>query len=322
MKKPVTPSLITLPSELLASIFERLFQETILAFGNFFPKQHRPLDVLLTCRQVYSETQSMVKRNITLYFASTNLMLGKLLPMSADQRSEFRRIRVRGYPLPFHHIDDPDGAYTTFPFATALDMLPGLQLDTLFVEDVYHDNDDGWGDGGAHCDVSSLICARGWRQLLFYTPTSGILIWRNSDPQKAISWQQQLNNEDGHSDGSVLLFKGAATDTFVPAVPLRIKALDMLSRDEWECFKQSPEIFMPSSEDGPILVQNVEALIPLREVKPILVFATRTGRFQQTGERCPKQVQEILDAFEGDWPRIRDESGLLLDAETDPNGHL
>lgn len=214
-------------------------------------------------------------------------------------------MRVEGYALP---IDS-----SIFPFKTALCMLSGLQLDTLLVEDVYHDDfDDSWGDTGTRDEFDALGEADGWRQLLYYTPTSGLL---GAQPSQPMDWEQRI--KDGDAYGSVSLFRGMRDDTGMAAGPHRHNALEMISVDDWEPFGKLKDA--SASEDAGGRVEPLE----VERSRPLLVFAKRAGAsYRQTGEHLPECLRELIDEFGGDWSRIRDESGRYDDPEGNPNAWL
>ncbi|KZP26536.1 hypothetical protein FIBSPDRAFT_1040783 [Athelia psychrophila] len=302
-------SFLALPSEMRLSIFEKLFQQIVISFGGSLERQTEPFAVLFACWELYHEARTLLKRGITLHFASTNLMLQVLLPMSSEDRSQFRHIRVKGYSLP------TDFSTTYLP--TALDMLSGLQLDTLLVEDVYHDDDDPLADEKTYWEVDALIGTNGWRQLLYYSPTSEILDWqfgqsynlgRKAQPAE---WQRILiERDENRSDGLVSLLKGRGDNCILAPDPHRISASEMISADDWERFEQGS--FLAGGGLG------LDGFLTKEMSRPLLVFAKRFGAYQQTGERLPERLRRLIDEFSGDWSRIRDDVQLDEDLELDP----
>ncbi|KAF7974515.1 hypothetical protein HWV62_12094 [Athelia sp. TMB] len=268
-------------------------------------------------RQYSHQTPTPLKRDATHYFASTNLMLEALLPLSPEERAQLRHIHVKGFPVPLYSLHDST-CYNTYPFATALDMLPGLQLDSLHVEDVYHDEGDGFGHSGTYWEVEDLLDTDGWRQLLFYSPTSEMLGWPSfgSQSQRKAQpggWQRQIINRG--SNVSVSLFKGRSPDTVFVSRFQQTNALEMISLQEWEPFAQQEPW-----ED--VALGNDTFLMDAATTRPILVFAENNGPYQQTGEKLPTNVRQIVDEFKGDWSRIREHSSLYVDPELDPTAHL
>lgn len=208
-----TRSLEALPSKLHLAILKELFRETIISFEATLEKQHELCAILLMRRGSYNVAQHLLKRSITLHFVSTKLMLQVLLPMSPEDRGQFRHMRVRGYAGPIGSV--------VYPFNTALCMLSGLRLDTLLVGDVYHNSFiDSWGDTGTRDEVDALVVAKGWRQLLFYTPTSGML---GHNPSQLAYWQQCITDCDAYE--YVSLFRGIHDDTGMAAGPHRYNTL-------------------------------------------------------------------------------------------------
>ena len=244
-------------------------------------------------------------------------MLEALLPLSQEERAQLRHIRVKGFPVPLYSLHDST-CYNTHPFATALDMLPGLQLDTLHVEDVYHDEGDGFGHSGTYWEVETLLDTDGWRQLLFYSPTSEMLGWpsfgshcqRKAQPGE---WQRQIINRG--SNVSVSLFKGRSPGTVLAGRFQETNASEMISPKEWEPFAQQEPW-----EDA--VLGDVAFLMDKETTRPILVFAETTDSYQQTGKKLPTNVRQVVDKFKGDWSRIRDHSSLYVDPELDPTAHL
>lgn len=106
---------------------------------------------------------------VTFNFMSPVAMLDVLLSDSFpfNRRSLIRRIKVNGYPLPLYGFDDI--SYTTHSFEYVLEIVTGLQLDTLVYENVFLREDDGWGRRALPYELEGMLASPGWQTLEFLT---------------------------------------------------------------------------------------------------------------------------------------------------------
>jgi hypothetical protein len=152
---PAAPTLLTLPVELRELIYGFLFASYTIRHGFH---QHQPaapanrIALLLTCRQVYAEAWRHLPLSSTLMFRGTENMLSTLMGMSQQVVTRLRFVRVRAaYPFPLYVAGR--GYYPTYYAGNALELVPGLCLDELVVEDCWH----GYGAGDGAYTPSRLI---------------------------------------------------------------------------------------------------------------------------------------------------------------------
>jgi hypothetical protein len=141
------PTLLSLPVELRELIYASLFSSYTIRHGFH---QHAPATpanrtaLFLTCRQIHAEAWRHLPLNSTLVFRGTENMLETLLGVEQAVVTRLRYVHVRAaYPFPLYATGR--GYYPTYHAGRALEMVPGLCLDELVVEDCWHGN--GMGDG-------------------------------------------------------------------------------------------------------------------------------------------------------------------------------
>ncbi|MCJ1391652.1 hypothetical protein MMC18_004517 [Xylographa bjoerkii] len=116
-------------------------------------------------------------------FLGTGAFISFFAQLKKDRVSEIRHVQVKGCPFKVF-ASKYSSSYATYDFVEALHMFPGLKLDTLTVEEPYHDEGDcgGFGDTGASYDLSVFIDSDGWKTLIYVNRTTKPLKgWKAKD---------------------------------------------------------------------------------------------------------------------------------------------
>ncbi|KAJ8060123.1 hypothetical protein OCU04_010475 [Sclerotinia nivalis] len=148
-------------------------------------------------------------------FATTFLMVDTLMELPSSTISQIRKIRVRGYSFPlFTEIKRPgarvwdDESSTIYQMAHTLSLFPGLQLDKLIVEDVYHDKGQYrgfFGDVQTYDEIGSLVHQNGWKELWYLTPTTEFIEtghYSSHRVEQPAGWDKDIKEMDGVDAGA------------------------------------------------------------------------------------------------------------------------
>ncbi|KAF2849978.1 hypothetical protein T440DRAFT_490216 [Plenodomus tracheiphilus IPT5] len=210
-----TPNLLTLPVELRELIYEFLFSSYTIRHGfkhpgtatedNDDPSTRTAL--LLTSRQIYTESWRHLPLNCTLHFRGTENLLQTLFSLDQSTITRLRHIKLRGYPFPLY-LSGRAEYYPTYYAANALSLFPGLCLDTLTVEDCWHGfgMGDGWRDLTTYFDIEALLKCDAWRELVYITPCTDFIASGYDARRKRLAqpqtWDSLLKERDGEDAGA------------------------------------------------------------------------------------------------------------------------
>ncbi|PLB48403.1 hypothetical protein P170DRAFT_326501, partial [Aspergillus steynii IBT 23096] len=232
--------LLLLPAELRLQIYNHFFSSTPFTYGklNQMAPASNHLAILRSCRLINREIDDSWLGQVLFAFENVTDLLNQLSPAPRRMIEQIRRVRVGSSPLT---QSIGDGQETTYKLPWALDLIPGLYLDTLTVI-----NTDG--PELAYENVNYLIrFGSGWRELHFITGNSEMLAfprrsiehnettqfqWR--DPQPS-TWIRDLAFRDHvHSDAFVKIYR--STQSNAPG-----SVMDPNSREVFEQKPPSPE---------------------------------------------------------------------------------
>lgn len=212
-----TCSLLKLPTEIRECIYEFLYSSYTIRHGfthASLPKtpgaaleSSTRTALLLTCRQIHSEAWRHLPLNALFYFRGTENCLDTLL--SADQSviTRIRHMRMKAYPFPLFASGRPD-YYPTYYAAHAFELLPGLSLDTLVVEDCWHGFGlgDTWRDVTTYFDFEALLHSAGWKELTFITCCTDFIASGYDHRRKRVAqpdnWDAIIKERDGEDSGA------------------------------------------------------------------------------------------------------------------------
>lgn len=168
-----------LPLEIRYSIYSHYFHATRLSHGlrivaswvsldiAFIKPTPNALSLLRVCRRANEEIGDGWLKQVLFNFEEPETMLNKLTPLPTTTLSQIRHLRVREYVTILGYPNDGQSYYQ---LASALKLLPGLQLDTLTVL-------RGHGDGVySYGSLNGLIAeSDGWKELHFLSYNSVLL---------------------------------------------------------------------------------------------------------------------------------------------------
>ena len=200
------PTLLSLPVELRQLIYEQLFASFTVRHG-FGTTSSNRTSLLLTCRQIHSEAWRHLPLCVKVHFRGTESLLDTLLGVSQSVITRLRHIRVKAFPFPLYATGRPQ-YYTTYYFANALSLLPGLNLDRLEVEDSFHGFGlvEGWRDIVTYFDIEALIKGSGWKELVYVTPCTDFIASGYDHRKLRIAqpggWDKLLKERDGEDTGA------------------------------------------------------------------------------------------------------------------------
>jgi hypothetical protein len=271
--------------------------------------------ILRTCRQLYKDAAPLLAPNIHLHFATTAIMLDTLTTLPSSIIEKLRHMRVKAYPFPLRC--DP-GYYTTFNMSSTLPMFPGLQLDVLTVEDVYHDPgvNDGWGDCGTYWEVETLLEQDGWKELRFITPTTEFITsandHRNARVAQPTGWTKKLKERDGEtSSAEVKMY--VANEKSIAGL-----AENYLTRSSWDAIPGHTFPRPPPPDWDSFHGVGWGHWVDSREV--MIVAKRRAGaKYVQDGRSINVKIKRLIDTMS--WPELK-KSGKYIPAEDDVCAHL
>lgn len=208
------PNLLTIPAELRELIYGFLFSSYTIRRGftqatstsDKLESSHR-LALLLTCRQVFAEAWRHLPLNCTLHFRGTENLLETMLSVDQCVITRVRHIRLRAFPFPLYASGTPE-YYPIYYAANALTLLPGLNLDTLVVEDCWHNfgMGDGWRDVTTYFDIESLLKCDAWKELTYITPCTDFIASGYDHRRKRVAqpeaWDELIKERDGDNSGA------------------------------------------------------------------------------------------------------------------------
>jgi hypothetical protein len=200
--------LLQLPRELRNQIFEMVFADTRLTFGEkgilgarirgqtfIIPAKHS-LALLSVCQQINAETRQLWIRHVLFNFYGVTHMINKLLPLPDTLISQIRYLRLFGHPrlrslAGFHH--------ESYMGDSVFSTLPALHLNCLTVvdSDHFHSTYDSIND--------SLNHGNGWKRLQYITPTTKMLGRRpdqESQKQRSMTACEMISLRDGEHSGA------------------------------------------------------------------------------------------------------------------------
>ncbi|MCJ1476637.1 hypothetical protein MMC13_005305 [Lambiella insularis] len=346
--------MLRLPVELQTQIFTHVLRSTPLRYGfttaAASPSPRTSTSLQLTCRAFHSITSSWPAHTL-FHFRGTAALIRFLSSITKAQIAQIRHVRVRGFPLPLYRSADRS-RFSKYNFTEALKMFPGLQIDTLTVEDPYHERYHGreldslCSDMGTYDLLTDLIHSDGWRELRFVSRTTEFLQWpscerwhvwgtttghvertfkerkRQFQPE---GWIRKIEERDGMVSGAgAKLYKAKEAC-------IKDGAEEQTTREEWEA--NDPIDGKPESDgegeeashDGATL-QSAPNSIPAQHAdRPVMkevMVVVRRGRganYVQDGSDLSLELKEMLG--KKNWWEIEAQE-LLLDAEDDPHAYL
>ncbi|KAI8948039.1 hypothetical protein F4801DRAFT_558463 [Xylaria longipes] len=207
--------LFRIPQEVRDLIYAQLFFDTRLSHGRRsvgrisdlrIVSASNSLAMLTSCRRARAEIGDSWLGWVLFSFEDTETMMTKLAALPIATLSKVHHIRVRGETL---MLSWPDGD-VHYRLVHALKLLPGLQLDTLTVLNLY--------GGKVSYDVLNTLIkyGQGWKELRFISHASSLLgfaaddeindrYWRKPQPA---DWIRAMNNRDGAaSQPSVTIYR-------------------------------------------------------------------------------------------------------------------
>jgi hypothetical protein len=161
------PHFLQLPSELRLQIYEIFLYGSPIKVGP--PEENsdmRPIEALqlsLVCRQLHSEVSPLVLRHCTVMFDDPLQLLRVLRPWTPERRGQLRWLMM---PLESFWISTPGrrmGEFNPCSMRSVLALLPGLQLDALYL---MHVPDRFVGDRLVET-LRAAVKSLGWRRLIY-----------------------------------------------------------------------------------------------------------------------------------------------------------
>lgn len=209
----VPRTLLGLPTELRLNIFHRVFRAVVVKVERAdypFPEppeaQLSPvpttppyvIDLKLVCWTFAQEIGYSWHSSVTYSFPSTVAFLDVLSQWSLEQVQAIRHACVYDYPLPL----EPYHSYEQLDLKNALPLFPGLQLDSLTVENLWLDPSGYFQDIEATLRVTylsllGLATSKGWRRLYY---VSGILGLTPSQQHTIEAAIEDLKSGEGNPD--------------------------------------------------------------------------------------------------------------------------
>ncbi|MCJ1403337.1 Polynucleotide 5'-hydroxyl-kinase grc3 [Xylographa trunciseda] len=293
---------------------------------------HRTTPLKLTSHTMNFSILAWPARTV-FHFRGTSDLIGFFSQLTKIQLSQIRHVRVKGFPLSLF-ASESARFFTTYDFVEALHMFPGLQLDTLTVEDPFHDEGevDGFGDPGAYYNVSALIGSDGWKELRYLSRTTEFLEWGDyttdygeykRDLQPG-GWTKQLEARDGKDSGAGVWLrraseegvKGAAEDDSASeSWNQEHDGVAATSEGDKSTREKEEQARGATYKSFPHMLMATKAEHSLE--KEVMVVARRgTGaRYVQDGTGLSSGLKKILGELS--WAEI-EEKELWVDTETDP----
>lgn len=321
----ISPStLLGLPVELRSQIFDSIFESTTIYVEpaehdenyNFAlsspPKLTEKLN--LVCHTFNNEIGDSWHKKVTYYFPNTVAFIDVLSQWPEEKIKQMRHAYIAAYPLPIYH-HNATFVYTTHFMSDALSMFPGLQLDTLTVENIWLEPNgdplDGWCLGATTIDIKCLLESKGWKEFRYL---SGVLPLIPSEIRKLderITKMKAERNEPGF-EYRITRYRPqlAGLQTVHPdgTVEEQDERNDRDEVEQW--YKTHPE----EPTQGQSLPEDTE--------KEVMVWAKRgTADYVQDGENIDPAIKELLD--HKSWVQHRRDGGMLVDdGMDDPSAHL
>ncbi|KAI5365523.1 hypothetical protein Slin15195_G050610 [Septoria linicola] len=129
----------------------------------------------LVCKQIACEIGDDWHSQVCYHFPSTTAFIDILSQWSDHQIRSLRRAYVVDTPLPVYAYINP-GFYVAHNLNTALCLFPGLQLDTLTVQNIWLEPGgrpiDDWAEFATAGTMKRMLSTQGWKRLEYI---SGIL---------------------------------------------------------------------------------------------------------------------------------------------------
>lgn len=316
-------TLLGLPVELRSQIFDLIFESTTLYVDpgwrdedyNFTlsspPQLTEKLN--LVCHTFNNEIGDSWHKKVTYYFPSTVAFIDVLSQWPEEKIKQIRHAHIVAYPLPIYHHNAT--FYTTHFMPDALEMFPGLQLDTLTVENIWLEPNgeplDGWCIGATAIDITCLLQSKGWKEFRYL---SGVLALtpreiRNLDER--ITNMKAERNEPG--------FKYRITRHRPQLAGLQTvhphgTAEDENNQDDRDAIEHWYKNHPKEPPQDQSLPEDTE--------KEVMVWAKRgTADYVQDGENLDPAIKELLD--HKSWIHHRRDGKMLVsDGMDDPSGHL
>jgi hypothetical protein len=306
--------LLTIPIELRQKVFKALFRSTIVSHG-FGSISTSHTSLLRTSRQLHDEAKLLMARNISLHFKHTEAMVDCLTSLSASEIQNIRHIRLKAFPVPLFPKGEP-GYPTTFSMPDMLPIFQGLKLDSLMVEDCYHDEgvNDGWGDMGTYYTIERLLESDGWKELHFTSPTTEFLSSENDSRNTRVAqpagWDKLLKGRDGEESGAEVKMYLAAEPNVAGAaeVPQTRMIYDAVPGQ----IPPDSVMRVKSPADGGYGVRDV--------AREVLVVAKRgrNASYLQNGSALHKDIKDLVSTMS--WLEIKEKK--YTPPYDDPCAHL
>lgn len=298
-----------LPQEIRDLIYSHYFHSTRLSHGEIpFSWSRRirvktapnALALLRTCRRVREEVGASWLGQVLFNFEDCGSMLDKFTALPTDTLSRIRHLRIRGDTL----MPSLPGYNPHYRLASALKLLPGLQLDTLTVL-------RGCSDAISYDTLSALIGeSDGWKELRYISHTSTLLgfanpavdIWapapqndymRKPQPEH---WRSILLQRDGASSHPSVNIYRSTKDREVGSV---------IRQDSRVPFEQKP----PGADKDWFAVEEDESLCEEGESYKELLIVARRGEYvdYQEKEGSPFINRDVRkDIPDMTWQQIKE----------------
>lgn len=203
-------ALFQIPQEVRNKIYRHLFSDTRISLGEravsrigclrIVPAPNA-LSLLSTCRRSRDEIGRTWLHQVLFSFEDVQTMMDKLTALPNGTLSQIRHLRIRGETLMLSYDDDD----VHYRLVHALKLLPGLQLDSLTVLNLY--------GGAVSYDVLNTLIkyGQGWKELRYISHSSQLLGYTQEldmfydkqfdeqyqrKPQPA-NWASIMNSRDG-----------------------------------------------------------------------------------------------------------------------------
>ncbi|KAI1864838.1 hypothetical protein JX265_004154 [Neoarthrinium moseri] len=290
--------LFQLPQELRDSIYDHLFLDTRVSHGRRplgevkclrITPAPNSLSLLKTCRRARAEIGHSWLSQVLFNFEDVKTMMEKLTAVPLRTLSAIRHLCVRGHSLT---LSCPEKKMY-YNLVHGLKFLPGLQLDTLTVLNLY-------GNCVTYDVLNSLIkYGQGWRELRYISRRSDILQYvndfiilqgfddynqrRQRKPQPA-NWIRTMNSRDGAANQpSVAIYRSTLPGTTCTVINEATRV-----RFEQECPEPSQEALFGGRACASCMSSGENA-------KELMVIVRRGNGVDYQEKQRPPLLPEIGD---------------------------
>ncbi|KID96849.1 hypothetical protein MAJ_07235, partial [Metarhizium majus ARSEF 297] len=294
-----------LPQELRISIYGYLFLSTRVSHGRrpvrriaeirITPAPHS-LALLRTCRRVRTEIGDSWLGQVLFSFEDTETMMVKLTALSTATLSKIRHLRIRGETLMLSFGDED----VYYRLVHILKLLPGLQLDTFTVLNMY-------GESVSYDVLNTLIkYGEGWKELRFISHGSSLLGYAQPPdifndehfneryqrkPQPA-HWVSAMNSRDGiENQPSVTIYRST----------LAGEACSVINEATRVLFEQTPP---GKGKAAAFATQEYAPIMSRGEKAKELMVVVKRGKGVHYQERKQSPYLPVIGDIRKDCPRM------------------